>query len=98
MQTTDGRQFSKGRRFGAAGRAPREGEAIAPVRGSRTGHRWLLAPLQALMLAIVLVAGAAPALATYPGQNGRIAFHRFDPSTGLAYALYTANPDGSHVV
>jgi TolB protein len=50
-----------------------------------------------IALGIGVVGLAAPAQATFPGPNGRIAYHAFDPNTGLAFALYTANPDGSHV-
>ena len=47
-------------------------------------------------VAAVLVP-ALPASASYPGHNGRISFYRFDTLTG-DQGLYTANPDGSHVV
>ena len=46
-----------------------------------------------LLAALALVAGlllGAPATATYPGPNGRIAFDDFN--TGQ---LYTINPDGT---
>jgi hypothetical protein len=47
---------------------------------------------------IILASQAPPAQAAYPGANGRILFGRFDyPAVG-AYDLFTANPDGSHVL
>jgi Tol biopolymer transport system component len=51
----------------------------------------------AVALAAVL-ASAAPAAATLPGANGRIAFQRFDPANGIFDFLYAANPDGSQRV
>jgi TolB protein len=47
---------------------------------------------------IVLGSQALPAQATYPGTNGRILFGRFDYPDLDAYDLFTANPDGTHVV
>ena len=47
------------------------------------------------LLGLVSVGGQARA--TYPGKNGRISFARFDPSIG-DFDLYTANPDGTHVL
>lgn len=38
---------------------------------------------------------AAPVGATFPGENGRIAYARVDPETG-EFRLFTANPNGSH--
>lgn len=54
--------------------------------------------ITAALLAILVIAAlpAQPAFATYPGQNGRIAYGVFDRATG-AFLRYTANPDGSHV-
>jgi len=56
-----------------------------------------------LFLAIALVAftfsivtPAQTVHATYPGQNGRIAYGVLDRTNGFFYR-YTANPDGSHV-
>jgi len=49
------------------------------------------------LVAAVLGMTASPASATYPGPNGRIAFSRFDPAIG-DQDLYTANPDGTHVL
>ena len=59
-----------------------------------------------LALTVALLATAAafanPAGATFPGAKGRIAFYRFDPALAPSpvgrYDLYTANPDGSHVI
>jgi TolB protein len=47
---------------------------------------------------ITLGSQALPAQATYPGTNGRILFGRFDYPDLDAYDLFTANPDGTHVV
>jgi TolB protein len=48
-----------------------------------------------LLTAGLAAAAAAPAGATLPGPNGRIAFAQLaDPATGT-YQLYTANSDGS---
>ena len=54
--------------------------------------------ITAALLAILIIAAlpAQPAFATYPGQNGRIAYGVFDRATGT-FIRYTANPDGSHV-
>lgn len=61
-------------------------------------HRHASAVGAALALAGALaVIPASATLATYPGANGRILFSRFDPAIG-DQDLYTANPDGSHVV
>jgi Tol biopolymer transport system component len=47
---------------------------------------------------IILASQALPAQAAYSGANGRVLFGRFDyPAVG-AYDLFTANPDGSHVL
>jgi Tol biopolymer transport system component len=45
---------------------------------------------------VFLALATIPALATFPGKNGRIAFGRFDPNIGDV-DLYTANSDGSDV-
>src|SRR5262245_60154514 len=45
---------------------------------------------------LVIVALAAPAFATNPGPNGRIAFMRFD-ADGL-FQVWVANPDMTHQV
>jgi TolB protein len=37
----------------------------------------------------------APAHATFPGQNGKIAFERFESPTASNYHIFTMNPDGS---
>ncbi len=52
--------------------------------------------LLVLLLSLVAFAFVAvqPALATFPGQNGRIAFVRFIHDTGSTQ-LFTINPDGS---
>ena len=51
-----------------------------------------------VVVTIMVASLALPADATYPGTNGRILFGRFDyPDVG-AYDLFTANPDGTHVV
>jgi TolB protein len=48
----------------------------------------------ASMVAAALIGGAAaPAVATYPGPNGRILFDHCDRATGCQ--IYTSNPDGS---
>lgn len=55
---------------------------------------------RALLITVALGVGvlglAAPAQATSPRQNGRIAYHKYDALIG-GDALYTANPDGTHV-
>jgi TolB protein len=43
---------------------------------------------------VVVAALVSTASAISPGKNGRIAFSRFDPVTGVTL-FYTANPDGS---
>jgi Tol biopolymer transport system component len=47
-------------------------------------------------IAAILLIGAIPASATFPGTNGRISFVRFNPDIGGSQ-FYTANPDGSDV-
>jgi Tol biopolymer transport system component len=47
-------------------------------------------------LVLILALAAIPALATFPGENGRIAFGRRDPNIGGFY-IYTAKSDGSDV-
>ena len=42
----------------------------------------------------VTLAAAAPAQATFPGKNGRIAFEKVNPNTGDT-TVYTVRPDGS---
>jgi TolB protein len=52
-----------------------------------------------LLLSLVAFAFVAvhPALATFPGPNGRITFDRFNPAIGDDQ-LFAANPDGSHEI
>jgi TolB protein len=51
----------------------------------------------ALLIAVAaLVLPALPAQATFPGDNGRIAFRRFLNFDRTWGAVFTANPDGSH--
>jgi Tol biopolymer transport system component len=42
---------------------------------------------------VVVVLASTPALASFPGENGEIAFYRYDRS---AHALRTVHPDGAH--
>ena len=49
-----------------------------------------------LAITVFLALAAIPALATFPGENGRIAFARRDPNIG-DLDIYTANSDGSDV-
>ena len=56
-----------------------------------TVSRTLLALTCAAGLAL---AAAAPAQATFPGRNGKIAFERINPSTGES-TIYAINPDGT---
>jgi hypothetical protein len=51
--------------------------------------------LPALMLAVLVTATAAPAGAKAPGQNGQIAFSRYDQATGEP-RIFVANLDGRH--
>jgi Tol biopolymer transport system component len=54
-----------------------------------------------IVAATIMLAGQAlPAHATYPGTNGRILFGRFDypADDGVGFDLFTANPDGTHVL
>jgi dipeptidyl aminopeptidase/acylaminoacyl peptidase len=53
----------------------------------RVHARYVLAAI----LASLVVAG--PAAATFPGDNGRISFHRFGPDEGPP-SLFTVRPDG----
>ena len=53
--------------------------------------------LPALVLAVAIIAvGAAPASATFPGPNGRIAFNGFVEETE-SLEIFTANPNGEDV-
>src|SRR3954468_17808292 len=46
-----------------------------------------------------LAAGAGPALATFPGQNGKIVFTHFpDPNDDSKSDIYTVSPNGRHLV
>ena len=56
-----------------------------------TVSRTLLALTCAAGLAL---AAAAPAQATFPGRNGKIAFERINPNTGES-TIYAINPDGT---
>lgn len=54
-------------------------------------------PLTGLAVALVLVTGlATPAEATFPGDNGLIAFRRYLDVERTTGALFAARPDGSH--
>jgi Tol biopolymer transport system component len=58
-------------------------------------------PLVAFLTAVTLAALApAAADATFPGANGRIAYHRVDDfqSPQRPYDILAVNPDGSHIV
>lgn len=57
--------------------------------------RWRLLFGLAMVLAVSAV-GAGSAGAVVPGQNGQVVFQRFDPSIHDS-AIFTMNPDGSHV-
>ena len=53
--------------------------------------------LPALVLAVAIIAvGAAPASATFPGPNGRIAFMGFVEGT-KGFQIFTANPNGGDI-
>ena len=53
--------------------------------------------LPAVVIAVVIIAlGAAPASATFPGPDGRIAFNAFIEKTE-SFGIFTAKPDGSDV-
>ena len=54
-----------------------------------------LIPILLVLAVAAGLLGASRAHATYPGDNGRITFGRFDPSAG-DFHIYAANPDGSH--
>jgi Tol biopolymer transport system component len=51
-------------------------------------------PLVALLAVALAAVAALPAAAKYPGNNGLVAFTRFDPGTGDSHVV-VANPDGS---
>jgi TolB protein len=57
------------------------------------GHLWICFALLALASGSIVAA----ALATPPGQNGKLAFRRLFDSSHAWGALFTANPDGSAV-
>lgn len=52
-----------------------------------------------MLATATVVAGsiAAPAGATFPGDNGPILFREVDPQTGLGQPLFSAQPDGGGV-
>jgi TolB protein len=53
--------------------------------------------LLAVVIAVVIIAvGAAPASATFPGPDGRIAFDAFVKTTE-SFGIFTARPDGGDV-
>ena len=47
------------------------------------------------LVAAALVVPAIPAEATFPDDNGRIAFRRFLDADQTTGAVFTVNPDGS---
>ena len=47
-----------------------------------------------VILALVFLAAAAPAYASFPGENGRIVYHRSTPGTPHQLELYTTSADG----
>lgn len=49
-------------------------------------------------MTFLAVGGVGQASATFPGTNGRILFGRFDYPDFGAFDLFTANPDGTHVL
>lgn len=59
---------------------------------SRSG----IAMMTVLAAVALAVANATPVGATFPGENGRIAYARYDPDIE-DFRLFTANPDGSRV-
>ena len=64
------------------------------MRSSARACRASLCTAVLLAVVVELLAGAAPAGATFSGSNGRIAFVRVDPETEEA-KIFAANPDGS---
>ncbi len=59
---------------------------------NRTGWR----PLTVIAAVVVMVTGlAGPAAATFPGDNGRIAFRRYFNPEHTRGAVFTMRPDGS---
>ncbi len=58
-------------------------------------HARAIAVLAALVLASAL-AMAAPASATTPGKNGRIAFKGYLDADNVTGAIFTIRPDGTH--
>lgn len=67
-------------------------------RSGGATHDFKASTIARVSLAVVALAivSATPAAATFPGQNGRIAYARFDPAIE-DFALFTSNPNGSHV-
>src|SRR4051794_8754952 len=59
-------------------------------------NRFTFAVVVAVVAVVIGLLVVAPAGAKAPGENGRIAFARFDPDVGDSLT-YTANPDGSDV-
>jgi TolB protein len=52
---------------------------------------------QLLLAALISLTVAAPAAATFPGENGKISFNRFISDEPPTVDIFTVDPDGSNV-
>ena len=59
-------------------------------------RKYSIPTFYSLLLSTLLLLGAIPAHATFPGTNGRIAFGRYNPAIN-GWQLYTASPHGTDV-
>jgi len=64
---------------------------------ARTQARRLGVIFTACLIGVMAPPAHASSPATSPGRNGRIAFARYVQQKKFLSAIFTANPDGSHV-
>ena len=70
------------------------GHWTSDERADRVSKRVPFAGVVAV--AIMTIAVTPSAHATFPGENGPIAYRQLDPETGLGTPLFVARPDGTH--
>ena len=73
---------------------------LSPWPGAGRRHSVVVMRRTLLITALTLTATASAAAtsdATFPGENGPIAYRNLDFETGLGVPLFRANPDGSEV-
>jgi tol-pal system beta propeller repeat protein TolB len=91
---------ARNRNAGGAARGADAGhDAVTEINATRTEEEALMDRIgRCAIVTMALVVGgstalAPPAAATYPGSNGRIAYHRVESATNVD--IWTIDPDGS---